>query len=77
MHSCLYFTLKTPYPMPSLSSLINWYLVFMQRSRGHPRHNVAAASTAPAALKAVLFVNLTSTGYIHSIYFAQPINHMN
>jgi len=35
-------------------------------------YNVAAASKAPAALKEPLFVNLTSTGYIHSIYFAQP-----
>jgi hypothetical protein len=35
-------------------------------------HSVAAASTAPAALKAPLFVNLTSTGYIHSMYRAQP-----
>lgn len=35
-------------------------------------HNVAAASTAPATLKDVLFVNRTSTGYSHSIYLAQP-----
>lgn len=35
-------------------------------------HNVAAADTAPEALKAALFVTLTSTGYIHSMYFAQP-----
>jgi hypothetical protein len=46
----------------------------MQRYRVHLHHNVAAASTAPAALKAVSFVNRTSTGYIHFIYFAQPIN---
>ena len=37
------------------------------------RHNVAAASTAPAILNVALFVILTSTGYIHSMYFAQPV----
>lgn len=37
-------------------------------------YNVAAASIAPAALKAVLFVITTSTGYFHSINFAQPSN---
>lgn len=39
-------------------------------------HNIAAASTAPAALNALLFVNRTSTGYIHSIHFAQPKNRL-
>jgi hypothetical protein len=61
--------------MPSLKSPISRYLASMQRTHVHPHHNVAAASTAPAALKAVLFVNLTSTGYIHSMYFAQPKYH--
>jgi hypothetical protein len=36
-------------------------------------YNVAAASTAPAALNAVLFVMTTSTGYFHSMNFAQPV----
>ena len=39
-----------------------------------PHHNDATASTAPAALKTLLFVILTSTGYIHSIHFPQPTN---
>jgi hypothetical protein len=38
-------------------------------------YNVAAASTAPAVLNAALFVYLTSTAYIHSMYFAQPEYH--
>lgn len=39
----------------------------------HDNHQrEAAASTAPAALNVALFVILTSTGYIRSIYFAQP-----
>lgn len=37
-------------------------------------YNVAAASIAPAALNAALFVYLTSTAYIHSMYFAQPVS---
>lgn len=36
-------------------------------------HNVAAASIAPAPLKAGLLVISTVTGYFHVIYFAQPI----
>lgn len=35
-------------------------------------YNVAAASIAPAALKAVLLVMTISTGYFHSMNFAQP-----
>jgi hypothetical protein len=37
-------------------------------------YNVAAASIAPAALNNALFVYLTSTAYIHSMYFAQPVS---
>lgn len=49
-----------------------FYFIF-STSRIHIIYSVAAADTAPAALKAVLFVNSTLTGYNHSMYLAQPL----
>lgn len=40
-------------------------------------HKEAAASTAPAALKAFLLVMTTSTGYFHCMNFAQPEDCIN
>jgi len=62
-------------PMPYLiKSPVFWYLssnhsIHIQ----YPSFHIdAAASTAPAALNVLELVILTSTGYIHSMYFAQP-----
>jgi len=61
-------------PMPYLiKSPVFWYLssnhsIHIQ----YPSFHIdAAASTAPAALNVLELVILTSTGYIHSMYFAQ------
>lgn len=62
--------------LPFLSSFYPFvFVVLFQLSWG--RYNVAAVSAIPAALKAFLFVQRTSTLCIHSMYRDQPECHPN
>ena len=72
-HICSYTMNAIPMPYLIMSPVF-WYL-----SSNHSDHFQylcshidAAASTAPAALNVLELVILTSTGYIHSMYFPQP-----